>query len=123
VELLLVPGLRISGQVIAPGPYPGMRDVRFPEQIQGLPELLLGCFGRHGPKLDLAGYEGGRGIVQADIGPGVVLEGEPDGLDGAVDREAGVEAPAGGAQTDGWRVVFYLDHLRDFGRGGQLFCG
>jgi hypothetical protein len=80
-------------------------------------------FGRHGSKLDLAEYKGGWGLVQADIGPGVVLEGEPYGLDGAVDGETGVEAPAGGAQDYGGRFWFYRDHLWDFGRCGQLFCG
>jgi len=31
------------------------------------------------------------------MGPGVVVEGEPYGLDGTVDGKAGVEAMAGGA--------------------------
>ena len=63
-----------------------------------------------------------RGL-DAHRGPGVVLEGEPYGLDGAMDGKAGIKAPAGGAQAYGWRVVDCRDHFGDFGCGGQLFCG
>jgi hypothetical protein len=51
------------------------------------------------------------------------LEGEPYRLNGAVDRKAGIKAPAGGTQDYGGRFWFYRDHLWDFGRCGQLFCG
>ena len=94
-----------------------MQDIRLSEQVQGLPELPLGRFGRHGSKLELSGYECGRGPVQSHIGPGVVLEGEPYGLDGAVDGKAGVKAPAGGAQDYGGRFGFYRDRFGVFGCG------
>ena len=100
-----------------------MRDIRLPEQVQGLPELLLGRFGRHGSKPELAGDEGGGGVVEADEGSGVVGEGAPYGLDGAVDGNAGVEAPAGGGQDYGVGFGGYWDHFGVFGRGRQWFCG
>jgi len=73
-------GLRIPGQFAASRPYSGVRDIRLPEQVQGLPELLLGRLGRHGPESELSGYECGGGVVEAYGGPGIVLEGEGYGL-------------------------------------------
>ena len=90
MELVLVLGLWISGQFSASRPYSGVRDIRPSEQVQRLPEVLLGHFGRHGPKPELSGHECGGGVVEAHRGPGVVLEDEPYGLDGAVDGKAGV---------------------------------
>ena len=97
MELVLVLGLGISGQFAASRPYSWVRDIRLLEQVQSLPELLLGSFGHHGPKPELSGHECGGGVVEAYIGPGIVPDGAPYGLDGAVDGKAGVEATAGGA--------------------------
>ena len=81
-----------------------MWNIRLPEQVQGLPELPLGRFGRRGSKPELAGYVCGGGGVEAQRGPGVVVEGEPYGLDGAVEGLTGGEARAGGAKIGGWGV-------------------
>jgi hypothetical protein len=89
IELLLGPGLWIPVQFPAAGPYSWVRDIRLPEQVQRFPELPLGRFGRHGPKAELSGHECGGGIVEADRGPGVVLEGEAYGLDGGVEGMIG----------------------------------
>ena len=85
VELLLVPGFWIPGQFPASRPYSRVRDIRLAEQVQRLPELPLGRFGRHGPQAELAGHECGGGVVEAYIGSGVVGDGAPYGLDGAVE--------------------------------------
>jgi len=119
VELGLALWLGISGQFPAAGPYSWVRDIRLPEQVQGLPELLLGRFGRHGSKPELSGHECGGGVVEADRGSGVVVEGAPYGLDGAVNGKAGVEATTGGAQASIGRVGVDWDDGRTGGmRGG-----
>jgi len=89
IELLLVLGLRISGQLAAPRPCSWMRDIRLPEQVQGFPELLLGRFGRRSPKPELSGHECGGGVIEADEGPGVGVEGASYGLDGGLERMTG----------------------------------
>ena len=89
IELLLVLGLWIPGQFAASRPYSWVRDIRLPEQVQCLPELLLGRFGRHGTEPEFSGHECGGGVGEADRGSGVVLEGEPYGLDGAVEGMTG----------------------------------
>ena len=103
--------------MVASRPYSWVRDIRLPEQVQGLPELLLGRFGRHGSKPELSGHECGGGVVEAYGGSGVVGDGAPYGMDGAVDGKAGVEAPAGGGQDYGGGFGFYRDYFGVFGCG------
>jgi hypothetical protein len=78
-----------------------VRDIRLPEQVQGLPELLLGRFGRHGPESELSGHECGGGVGEGDGGSGVVLKGEPYGLDGGVEGMTEIGARGRG---ENWRL-------------------